>query len=103
MSSIPIWGIWVAEKEVRMSSAAEEHQHHHACGLGGGTAVDPVCGMSVDPATTSHHAVHAGADYHFCSAKCRERFVARPGIFLDDSASPPPPTGSEEVIYTCPM
>ena len=40
--------------------------------------VDPVCGMTVDPATTEHHAVHQGTDYHFCSAKCRERFVAEP-------------------------
>ncbi len=29
---------------------------------------DPVCGMSVDPATTPHHAMFEGEDFHFCGA-----------------------------------
>ncbi|MHB1523001.1 MAG: permease [Candidatus Dormibacteria bacterium] len=45
-------------------------------------AVDPVCGMEVDP----HHAVatltHEGATYHFCALSCRDRFAAEPGRFL---------------------
>jgi len=45
-------------------------------------AIDPVCGMQVDPLTTSHHALLAGTDYHFFSARCRERFVADPEKFL---------------------
>ncbi len=65
-------------------------------------ALDPVCGMTVDPATTPHHAQHGGIDYHFCSAKCRERFAARPEIFLDGAAVPPD-QGPRDVIYTCPM
>ena len=28
------------------------------------SAVDPVCGMTVDPARTTHHAEHAGQAYH---------------------------------------
>jgi Cu+-exporting ATPase len=67
-----------------------------------GKVIDPVCGMTVDPATTPHHARYAGQDYHFCSAKCRERFEARPEIFLDGS-TPEPAQGSKDVIYTCPM
>ena len=89
-----------------MPSATQQQRDHHHPGGGhraGGAVVDPVCGMSVDPATAAHHATHAGTDYHFCSAKCRARFVARPEIFLGDSASPPAPAGSEDVIYTCPM
>ena len=39
-------------------------------------ATDPVCGMTVDPAKTAHHAEHAGHEYHFCSAGCRTKFVA---------------------------
>ena len=45
-------------------------------------AKDPVCGMSVDPATAKHKAEHAGAAYYFCSAGCREKFVAEPARFL---------------------
>lgn len=35
-----------------------------------GTVIDPVCGMSVDPATTPHVATHDGAHHYFCSAGC---------------------------------
>ncbi len=67
-----------------------------------GKVIDPVCGMTVDPASTPHHAEQDGQEYHFCSAKCRERFVARPEIFLED-APPAVAPASTEVIYTCPM
>ena len=75
------------------------HGHeHHACGhcstgeapapVGEGKVTDPVCGMQVDPATTAHHATYAGQDYHFCSARCRERFVAEPTTFLSPQPEP---------------
>ncbi|MCO8123276.1 heavy metal translocating P-type ATPase [Stieleria sp. TO1_6] len=41
------------------------------------TAIDPVCGMTVDPATAGHHE-HAGKDYFFCSAGCQQKFAADP-------------------------
>ena len=77
----------------------------------GGEALDPVCGMTVDPRATAHHAEHAGQAYHFCSARCRERFVAQPEAFLspptaDAAAAPavePPPDGAAATVYTCPM
>jgi len=37
---------------------------------------DPVCGMTVDPAATTHRVEHAGHAYFFCSGRCRERFEA---------------------------
>ena len=64
-------------------------------------AIDPVCGMTVDPEKSPHHAVHAGTDYHFCSRKCRERFVARPEIFLEGKGSAD--DGPADAVYTCPM
>ncbi len=76
--------------------------HTHSAPPASPEAIDPVCGMTVDPAKTSHHARHAGQDYHFCSSKCRERFVARPEIFLE-GASPPPPAAAADAVYTCPM
>ena len=54
------------------------HVEHIDAKDGAATVTDPVCGMTVDPATTSHHATHAGSDYHFCSAQCRDKFVADP-------------------------
>jgi P-type Cu+ transporter len=45
------------------------------------TAVDPVCGMSVDPATTPFQADHEGRTYYFCSANCLGTFKANPARF----------------------
>ncbi|MDZ4349567.1 MAG: heavy metal translocating P-type ATPase [Xanthomonadaceae bacterium] len=68
-----------------------------------GKARDPVCGMRVDPATTPHRHEHDGQTYHFCSARCRDRFAADPGRYLEpeegDGAKDAPP-GTR---YTCPM
>jgi len=42
-------------------------------------ARDPVCGMEVDPANPPGGTVRRGRyAYHFCSARCRERFEAEP-------------------------
>ena len=46
------------------------------------TAIDPVCGMSVDVATARHRGQHQGRDYYFCNARCREKFLAFPDRFL---------------------
>jgi Cu+-exporting ATPase len=80
------------------------HQHQN-CGhmhepAGTGTVHDPVCGMVVDPGTTAHHADHAGRQFHFCSAGCREKFVADPQRYLAPQAPVSAPPGA---IWTCPM
>ena len=56
--------------------------------------------MTVDPATTPHHADHAGQTYHFCSAGCRGKFAAEPDRYLQPQAVAAAPAGA---IYTCPM
>jgi YHS domain-containing protein len=64
---------------------------------------DPVCGMAVDPATAKHHSRHAGHTYHFCSARCRERFDAEPARYLSPAAREPAPPAAADVLWTCPM
>src|SRR3546814_1745019 len=64
-------------------NSPSSHDHHHSTGeapveTADGRVTDPVCGMQVDPATTPHHADHAGAHFHFCSERCRAKFVADP-------------------------
>jgi P-type Cu+ transporter len=39
---------------------------------------DPVCGMSVDPATAKEKVDYAGDTYYFCSAGCRSAFANDP-------------------------
>jgi Cu+-exporting ATPase len=63
-------------------------------------ATDPVCGMTVDPATSKHRFDHAGDTFHFCSAGCLEKFAADPARYLKPVAQPEPIAGA---IYTCPM
>jgi len=66
-------------------------------------AIDPVCGMTVDPHTAIHRTEHAGHPYYFCSGRCREKFIADPDKYLDPKTvqeSDPVPEGT---IYTCPM
>ncbi len=46
------------------------------------TAVDPVCGMSVEVAGAAHRYEHEGATYYFCCAGCLTRFSAEPERFL---------------------
>jgi len=69
--------------------------------------VDPVCGMTVDPATATITARHEHKTFYFCSEKCRSKFVADPLKFIDPAAGPTSsrqPTAIESgVIYTCPM
>jgi Cu+-exporting ATPase len=74
-----------------------DHTHHHNAGH---TATDPVCGMKVDPHTAKHRAEHHGHTFYFCSAKCREKFVADPEKYLSPQEAAPVPEGAE---YTCPM
>ena len=44
--------------------------------------IDPVCGMTVDPATAASPRPR-GQTYYFCSAGCRTKFVADPEKYLD--------------------
>ena len=45
--------------------------------------IDPVCGMSLSAADIEEKATVRGHTYPFCSAACRERFVAAPAFYLD--------------------
>ena len=72
--------------------------HHHHAAAGG--AIDPVCGMTVDPHKARHRADHRGHTYYFCSAGCRAKFVADPQKYLGGRQPQSVPEGT---VYTCPM
>jgi len=78
--------------------ASEHHHHHHDNAAEG--VIDPVCGMTVDPHTAKHRADYRGHTYYFCSAGCREKFVADPQKYLGARQAETVPEGT---IYTCPM
>jgi Cu+-exporting ATPase len=86
-----------------MSDRHHHHDHarHKGAAFEEGRARDPVCGMTVDPATTPHRLEREGRGVFFCSAGCKAKFEADPERYLANDAAPPAaPAGT---IYTCPM
>lgn len=85
----------------------------------GQTATDPVCGMSVDPASAGQSATHEGQEYFFCSGGCRSSFLADPARYTHrshpadevehqaDAPATPVPSApeatSDATEWTCPM
>ncbi|MCK1637944.1 heavy metal translocating P-type ATPase [Bradyrhizobium sp. 157] len=78
------------------------HSHHGHQAAGSATVRDPVCGMSVDPATSKHRFDYHGETFHFCSAGCRTKFSADPAAYLEKTKAPKAAV-PEGTIYTCPM
>lgn len=87
------------------------HEHTHTDAA---QHVDPVCGMTVNPATNkggSHD--HAGETYYFCSPGCQTRFAADPARWLAKGSKgtgapkvqpiTPTSTDSNPEEWTCPM
>jgi Cu+-exporting ATPase len=69
------------------------HMHHHDVphhGSQPGMTIDPVCGMSVDPATSELQHDYQGTTYYFCSAHCLTKFKDAPQSYLGDQEDPEP-------------
>jgi Cu+-exporting ATPase len=67
---------------------------------------DPVCGMTV-AADSPHTVVHQDALYHFCAARCADRFRADPASFFTANNltknNLTPGTGRFTGRFSCPM
>jgi Cu+-exporting ATPase len=100
-------------------SVMAEHQHHshahdhcdHAVDHGE-IVLDPVCGMKVEARATPHHYRLGETEYHFCSARCLEKFKANPDRYLNPAEHDPAvgspamgalPEAAAGTIWTCPM
>jgi len=66
-------------------------------------ALDPVCGMTVDPAKAAGKADYKGTSYFFCSRHCAHAFKADPEKFLVSKKSTPYKVEEKKAQYTCPM
>ena len=62
-----------------------------------GSHIDPVCDMTVVPATAAGTHVHDGKTYYFCSMWCRDTFAKEPLRFINKNAAK-----SEHVPATAP-
>ncbi|MEQ1654103.1 MAG: heavy metal translocating P-type ATPase [Nitrospira sp.] len=52
-------------------------------------AIDPICGMTVDPATAAGRFEYEGQTYCFCATSCLDRFRADPEKALKKAQAPP--------------
>jgi Cu+-exporting ATPase len=67
-------------------------------------AVDPVCGMTVDPATARASTVYEGKQFYFCCPHCLAKFQADPHKYLHPSEPPTVPAPAQPgAEYFCPM
>lgn len=86
---------------VQISRDKEVVQHGEMTATPSGTEIDPVCGMTVNPATAAGKYDHNGKTYYFCSNGCLTKFGNNPESFLK-----PKPKDNDiptDVEYTCPM
>ena len=89
-----------------MSQHTDHAHHDHHAHRAEATLRDPVCGMTVDPATSKHRFDHHDETFHFCSAGCKTKFAADPKKYLEsaEKAKADVPEGIDDgTIYTCPM
>jgi Cu+-exporting ATPase len=73
--------------------------HHHPEPAEG--VLDPVCGMTIDPADAVGHFDYKGRTYYFCAESCLEQFRENPEHFLNPDLRAAPVDFEAE--YTCPM
>ncbi|HEU4728096.1 MAG TPA: XdhC family protein [Kofleriaceae bacterium] len=61
----------------------------HPAGPAGGatTAIDPVCHMTVTIATARHVGTWDGRTWYFCNPRCKDKFLADPGRYLETSST----------------
>ena len=66
--------------------------------------IDPVCGMTVEPADSVGSMTYQGKTYYFCNPSCLERFKANPDEFVNPDTPPAlPDKAQKNAEYTCPM
>jgi len=51
------------------------------------TAIDPVCGMSVDKNDAAASAHYEGNKYYFCSTECKTKFQQSPEQYVKQAAA----------------
>src|SRR5437660_11995993 len=56
--------------------------HQHPPATAPALAIDPVCGMRVDPAQAAATTQYGGKEYYFCAIGCKVKFERNPEAYL---------------------
>lgn len=83
---------WSVGPSVHGPSSDDHDDHRHADEGGPASrAIDPVCGMTVDPTVATGkglHTSHGGRDFFFCGKGCKLEFEEDPEHYLDPTYVP---------------
>lgn len=80
-----------------------DHSHRHDAPHDGGTATDPVCGMSVAARPETRSRVFNGETFLFCSDGCQTKFDADPWFYASGNAAKAGTRAPQGTQWTCPM
>jgi len=92
-----------------MTCSEHDHPNHdghtgnHPAPAGAATAIDPVCGMTVDPAAGKPSYAYRKETWHFCSQRCRDGFAEDPWFYASGRHEDQPEAAAAAAAYTCPM
>jgi len=64
------------------------------------TAIDPVCGMTVETQTAAGKSSFEGQDYYFCSQACKTEFDSNPSKYRREIITADAPVGTDEPRFT---
>jgi Cu+-exporting ATPase len=90
----------VKETIVMMHPQPTKKDENHVTGET--QAIDPVCGMTVNPDSAAGSYEYHGQTYYFCSTHCLQKFREDSEKFLNKPTDPKP-TLPVAQTYTCPM
>jgi len=72
----------IVNQEDARSAAAEDQSSETTNATESETAVDPVCGMIVEIATSRHRSRFEGREFYFCCPACKRQFERNPQEYL---------------------
>lgn len=87
---IAVSGLFLLDSESRLQLAAAASTTPMASmasvapkgNASGSNRIDPVCGMTLEPAKAAHKTEYEGATYSFCSEDCKRKFDKAPSTYI---------------------
>jgi len=64
------------------------------------TAIDPVCGMTVETQTAAGQSIFEGQVYYFCSTECKVEFDRNPAKYRRETVTADAPETEDEPRFT---
>ena len=72
----------VSEEQPSVVEEAHVHMSEPESHMSAETAIDPVCGMTVEIANARHHTTYDGREFYFCCPSCKRHFERNPQEYL---------------------